>query len=144
MPKERVYGGETDQPFEMVVGWTKDLHMQVGISVAEPKHSGAPATLLELLFSDDDLLQRVGDMLQHDVAALRELQETEEFYPTGHPRPTDQRLKDIEIAQCIIGRMDEFLGPYDSSVWWSPTRTGVNNLIRILRKARDAAFGKDE
>lgn len=33
---------------------------------------------------------------------------------------------------------------YSDSVWWHPTRAGINNLIRTLRKARDAAFGRDE
>lgn len=34
-------------------------------------------------------------------------------------------------------------GPY-SDLWVSLDRKGVNDLIRILRRARDAAFGKDE
>lgn len=34
-------------------------------------------------------------------------------------------------------------GPYDD-LWVSLTRHGCNELIRKLRRARDAAFGRDE
>jgi hypothetical protein len=33
---------------------------------------------------------------------------------------------------------------HDPGWWIDLDRHGINNLIRLLRKARDAAFGKDE
>lgn len=34
-------------------------------------------------------------------------------------------------------------GPYDG-LWLTLDRRGINDLIRHLRRARDAAFGRDE
>lgn len=32
----------------------------------------------------------------------------------------------------------------DTSLWSGMSRAGINDLIRLLRKARDAAYGRDE
>lgn len=144
MPKEVIRNNVPDdeQPFELVVGWQKDMDVQVGIQKVDPKTDSEPQTLIEVLF-DNETLAEVGRMLRHDVVSLIELQQ-EETYVTGEKRPTDGVSRDIEMAHAILQRLDEFLAPYGSSVWWHPTRGGVNNLIRALRKARDAAFGRDE
>ncbi len=36
------------------------------------------------------------------------------------------------------------VGPSYDSLWVTMTRQGINDLIRHLRRARDAAFGRDE
>ena len=44
------------------------------------------------------------------------------------------------------GATDEAANAWDElgGTWHDPDRSGINNLIRALREARDKAYGRDE
>lgn len=127
MPKERVFGGEPNQPFEMVVGWQRDRHMQVGIVIAEPQQSGDPTTITEVLFSYEAREQAAKALHSSGIADL-----SEDVWA--------EVVNEVLAELCTYER-GQGVTP---GLYWTPTRHGVNSLIRTLRKARDAAFGKDE
>ena len=41
----------------------------------------------------------------------------------------------VDLEESVVG---------ETGLWSSLNRTGCNDLIRVLRRARDAAFGRDE
>lgn len=49
---------------------------------------------------------------------------------------------DISFAEPLPAGVS-VSGPYDG-LWVTMDRKGINDLIRHLRRARDAAFGRDE
>lgn len=130
MPKEKVRQGQPDtQPFEIVVGWQRDLEMQVGIGVQASRDSDEPDSLLKILYGPNDgALSAIGGRLRERLKA-----QGIELGPVDNTWLGKQTLASAESDQFPI-----------SSIWWTPTRYGVNQLIRLLRRARDAAYGRDE
>lgn len=136
MPKEVIRNGnpEDPQPFEMVVGWNRDMDVQVGIRIRDPRTSDEPQTLLRVLYGDD--LQRIGDAMRQVALDMR----NQQLLNVGGVSLGEVVL-DVVERNASPGGLEPI--PMDS-IWWHPTRHGINSLIRTLRKARDAAFGKDE
>lgn len=130
MPREKIHGDNTgNQPFEPVIGWTKDCdNMQIGIQVIEPRDPGMPDTLLKIIYGPND-----GALTSIGLRLRKALEEQ------GVPLALDNNLW---LGHAILRAVEDPLIP-GTGVWWMPTRHGVNSLIRLLRKARDAAFGAD-
>lgn len=52
--------------------------------------------------------------------------------------------KDREHVEMAIVRFRDGAAPVDADAWHTQfDRAGINRLIRVLRQARDDAFGKD-
>lgn len=148
MPREIITGSEHDP--SILVGWERDLHLQVGIEVGAVPYTGdgphdvtSPLTIARTLWGDGDTQGRIG------------------AYITGHDQwpVLAQRLANVQAgtfdreATTLLGRLvvealDNYAPEHTTgirSLWWNnPTRRQVNDLIALLRKARDQAFGKDQ
>jgi hypothetical protein len=142
MPRETVPNQPGDQQFQVKVGWQKDMHMQVGIET--PEGPAGQHHLVDYFYGQPAVLAQIGTALAnaiHDedhelnaaLFALREARESD----------TDQAARQHvgrQVLDIVTGSGE---GP-STGLWWTPTRFQVNSLIRLLRKARDAAYGRDE
>lgn len=121
MPKETVYGDPNDR-FALDVGWQADCDVQVGIRTVDGIH------LVDEFYGQESVLQKIGDAMRN--YALDEKNQAA-----------------LNVGGTTLGRvvLDIVTGSdYGmESLWWHPDRTRINKLIRLLRKARDAAFGAD-
>lgn len=142
MPRETV-PNHSSGDFLVHVGWQKDMHMQVGITT--PDDGSGQHHLVDYFYGSDPTLERIGRSL---VALL-----------DGEPdRCVTEALDNFRAAQdsdaergalLVLGRhvLDVVTGSAEgpsTGLWWTPSRFQVNALIRLLRKARDAAHGRDE
>ncbi len=115
MPRETIRLNDRDNGFDVKVGWSKDTFMQVGI---EDKESRSLFWIL---------LENSAEYIGQQIKELQIDNKTDE--ELGH--------NILNILDCATH------GPV-SSLWTSPSRHEVNDLIRLLRRARDSAFGRDE
>lgn len=129
MPKERIRGFVG--PYQPVVGWSIDGDVQVGVEEA----SGF--SLITMLYGDPDVRRRfVKGLVDRGLLRLP-------------PADTDEQ-KDAawqEIGRVILDEIEGSAGTPAGSytgVWSTLDRGGCNLLIRTLRRARDAAYGRDE
>lgn len=127
MPKELirdVAGG-----FDVRVGWQPDSYVQVGVELSGDE------VILERLYGNRDVLREVGRTMLDAIVKLDPL-----------PLTTDEQ---VDAACDATGRAvleavaaagsEEFKG-----LWSTLDRDGCNRLIKVLRRARDSAFGRDE
>lgn len=128
MPKETVQ--DTAGLFDVRVGWDHVGSAQVGVETADGR------SLISALYGDKDALaligQRVGELTPLAPGATRV---TSSEALAGYGRSI---LDVIEASQTSPGTA-EYVG-----VWSTLDRGAINRLIRTLRRARDAAFGRDE
>lgn len=120
MPRESVtaVGGSE---FSIHVGWSLNGSVQVATEMADGK-----SMFWQLLGSD---AERLGAEVRKVVAEANE--------------PGPKPLGDNAIGENVLNAID-VIAPTYRGLWADLDRAGVNRLIRILRKARDAAFGRDE
>lgn len=130
MPREKITGTDHDG-FVIQVGWTADAgDVQLGVET----YNGV--SLLTALYGDDKHLERIG----YRVAEIGRRPLTDE----------DARAFGREVLDAIQGgddpaTRDAARPPWGwTSVWVHLNRDGSNRLIKTLRRARDAAFGRDE
>lgn len=132
MPKETIYGDPNDR-FCLDVGWNRDMDVQVGIRTTNGLH------LVDEFYGDDNLTEKIGrDLLKRleDDAGIKwespslEDNITEQNWYRGVGRIT---LDSVTGSNYGL-----------ESLWWNPGRSQINKLIKMLRHARDQAFGKDE
>lgn len=140
MPRETVPYHPTDgEPFKALVTWRKDADMQLGLEVAD-SHDGQHS-LVDALFGDAPTATAIGRLL---LDKLRE-----DWALTLQIPPVDFKTADEEaeffaavgrtVLDAVTGSQRDYLG-----IWWTPDRYQINALIRLLRKGRDEAFGRDE
>lgn len=136
MPRETVessdvlHGDET--PFGLQVGWNRDAGFVQVASVTHRQRSMwwqvlAPANNSD---TENQKLAIVGECVHR---ALREAP-----HDDSTPGPTD-----AEIGRTLLNIFDTTYGPMDG-LYVSMDRPRINRLIKLLRKARDAAYGRDE
>lgn len=117
MPRETIH----DQAgcYDVKVGWRTDVDLQVGIETV------GGYSLLTALYGDASTLTKLGErtLPRLDPAAAN---------------PTAKLGRDLLNAVEAAGSAS-FTG-----VWLTLDRPGINRLIRTLRRARDAAYGRDE
>lgn len=121
MPREVVH---CDGPFHVKVGWAADREVQVGIEGDEGR------SLNWLLYGDDATLEFIGTRV-YDGALDR-----------GRFAP----MTAVELGRVIMNVLDCVPGRDGTGylgVWATMDRAGINRLVRLLRRARDAAFGAD-
>lgn len=131
------------------VGWQRDLGgVQVGLEV--PSESDGVHHLVDHLYGADATMERIGEHVAtlinggSDGCVLDALH-TLRTMPT---RTTKEQAEDVRTARRIIGRhvLDAVTGASEGYTGWYThlDRGAVQRLIRLLRKARDAAWGADE
>lgn len=123
-------------PWMPKVGWASDRGVQVGIE------SDNGVSIPWLLFGTGDpdaqldALRRLGDKVQTIYEATA---------GPGRPATTvrfpDERYE--EMGRLLLNSLDVVAGVQYDGLWADLDRQGVNRLVRILRKARDSAFGAD-
>lgn len=124
MPKESVYprsfaAGDDDTAFPMVtVGWSREAgHVQLGVAPPERRIEGAgPTTVLT-----------IADAIRADLEFVDKHR--------GELKWTGDSNYALELNTILL---------VHERGWWADLdRRGLNQLIVLCRKARDAAFGKD-
>lgn len=145
MPKERIYNAISG-PYEVQVGWHADSDVQVGVELhdAREEHSdyaGLPdrRSLLWQLFGNTENLVRFGRELGEHIKRTG--------YPTashGWVSSNDAEREEahMNFAIGVLMLLQDDWKP--TGAWATLTREGCNKLIRVLRRARDSAFGRDE
>lgn len=124
MPKESVTPLDPEGPYTVKVGWNHGV--QVGVA------SDSYRSLVWLLMapegpSQDDRCMRIG-------------QAVEEALRVGHAQ---NEVFSLEAqGRAVLNALDTV--QVFSGVWADLDRRGCNQLIKLIRKARDAAFGRDE
>lgn len=118
MPKETI--NSPVGPYYAKVGWDPAGFVQVGVEAE-------PGALFALLF---DVKAR--QLLAYEVSRIIEA------------RTEDRTGLDEAIGDAVIAAMNAVTNGGYAGVWAGLDRQGCNHLIRILRRARDAAFGRDE
>lgn len=146
MPRESVYSstphstpeglldGEIDfaAPFTLQVGWHRDLHASVGITLPDNQ------TLLTRFYGHEDQLATLGMQM-------------EEFIHENGGEVIDwvssdaERSGRIEMGRKVIEMVEatRVHTPENDGLWVSIDRPMANKLIELVRKARNYAFGKD-
>lgn len=121
MPREVI--GDRDA-YQVQVRWAVDRDVQVGVVGCEGR------SLVWLLFgSDDKALAKVGEWVRQNL---------------------DERTiaDDEQRGRELLNFFDTFHagtdGPGYQGIWSDLGRAECNRLIRVLRRARDQAYGRDE
>lgn len=140
MPKETIYNSNfpNDKTFNVEVGWTRDLDVQLGIKEANDRSMW--------WVYGEDYLGEIGLRTRKDIEDGIEIDEFEIKNAIGQKclsQETTRPLTDAEIGRAILNTLDTVCGCYDS-LWATMNRKEINDLIRVLRRARDAAYGRDE
>ena len=137
MPKEKIDSID-GSGFTVQVGWS-------GHSLQVATEVGGQTSIVRQLYGDPEKLERIGSR------AVEAGWQPHTWPPGERPagsteqdrlRETGRRVLDVlegPVSELTSYREDEYQG-----LWATLDRTGVNRLIRMLRKARDTAFGKDE
>lgn len=132
MPREIVH---CDGPYHVKVGWSPDRDVQVGVEGDEGR------SLLWLLYGDEEKRAAIGRMVAGRLAeqgVIPTFDGTEDI-----PVPDDQA---IWLGTMILNSLDVVSDQGErgyAGVWADLDRHGANRLIRLVRKARDSAFGAD-
>lgn len=122
MPKETI--SDPNGSYDVKVGWSSGQGVQLG--VADPLGGSLFWTMLGSEDAQSNLVKHV----ESNLAALAD------EHPNGAPT--------LNKAAAILNAMDQTTIIVFDSLWSDLNRDRCNRLIRLLRKARDAAFGKDE
>lgn len=105
------------------------MDVQLGIETEDDRH------LVDYIYADDQ--ERIAHLL------VERLQQSGFKIAPREGTPAGEELEADTLGRFIL---DAVTGstPFGTSVWWRPDRRQINDLIRLLRRARDAAFGRDE
>lgn len=129
MPKETVH--DLIGAYDVRIGWTNDRDVQVGVETAEGH------ALLSRLYGDDETLAAIG----------RKLADSGMIPPAPTPQAdhghTWLAAQGRYVLNVIEGSASNPTGSF-TGVWSTLDRAGCNRLIKAVRRARDAAFGRDE
>jgi hypothetical protein len=123
MPQELVWGQGS---YDARVGWTTGSpEVQLAVEVKD----GA-RTLVEQLYADEDERNEIGWAVMKLVG--------------DGTSGWDSKELGAAIVDILAHRGGDPSQPSYVAVWATIDRDGANRLIRMLRRARDAAFGRDE
>ena len=102
-------------PYHVKVGWARDRDVQVGVE-AEDERSLFWLLLGSHLAELGDQFRRIG-LVEHE--------------------------DDEALGRAVLNTID-MMTPLYRGVWSDLDREGCNDLIRVVRRARDQAYGRDE
>lgn len=124
MPRETIITSRFpgDDNFNVKVGWNRDMDVQIGITES----------------MDRSMWWVYGEKRKEELGSEIEkiVIEARQGFPEGFDRSED-------IAENVLNLFDTILGSLDS-MWSTLSRKDINDLIRVIRRARDSAFGRDE
>lgn len=122
MPKETIHTSNYpgDQSFDVKVGWTRNMDVQLGIAEAD----------------DRSMWWVYGENYKEIIGA-----EIRKIMVSDNESLTIS--EDRQLGESLLNMLDTVCGSF-TSLWATMDRQEVNTLIRVLRRARDSAFGKDE
>lgn len=140
MPREMVKGRGPGDGYDVKVGWGPDRYVQLGVETNDDR------PLLRMLCESNVAL--LGTIVKHVVDNHGPVDSGK----TGRPWSDDAVVGEALLSLLSgSGPAAEFEidGPPVASftwrgVWADLDREGCNRLIRLLRKARDSAYGRDE
>lgn len=118
MPRETV----TRDVFQLEVTWGHDTHVQLGLRTSH---------------SDKTSSHLVPQLYQRRATDVGKAASQAIFLK---PEPEKDYLK---IGESVLRAMQHMAPEFDS-LWCDLDRHEINKLIKVLRRARDAAYGKDE
>lgn len=121
MPKEKI---DSDIPYQPRVAWGRD-----GSSVQLGLEDYAQHSLLWNLYG--------GEALEKYAPALIDYCRNVKFH--DNLTTEDAVVIAMSFLNIIEGNSDVYYG-----LWSNLNRDDINQLIRVLRRARDQAFGRDE
>ena len=127
MPRETIITSRFpgDDNFNVKVGWNRDMDVQIGINESLDRSMW--------WVYGGKRVEEIG----HEISKIVEQAERE--FPGAH----NEEDRDTDIGQNVLNLFDTMLGSFDS-MWSTLNRKDINDLIRVLRRARDSAFGRDE
>lgn len=122
---------------EVVVQWEMDQNLvslglknPEGFSLVDTLYSGSVRAIGRQFYDGMRQIEYFDAMTTPD---FRSKDEEDEYF----------QLLGRHILDTVVMSETGISGPYNS-YWANLNRAGVNRLIRLLRKARDSAFGRDE
>lgn len=131
MPKDRIDGTDAS----VMIGWGREqADVQVGVGTQDGK------SLLWTLYGDDDKRTQIGKTLVFELGLhdqIGEVTSSDEY---------NQRCADLtgQVLNIVESAGWSSVMAYESFWVTLSRRSQINDLIKLLRRARDAAFGKDE
>lgn len=136
MPKEITH--DDSGVFDVVVGWNPTAEfMQLGLQVADRR------ALVTQMYGDRDTLIKIGRSFEQFANWPTPVFDSAQAVDDWLAEKGREVLDLVEGSSVGINSGDPRTSGFDS-IWSTLSREGCNRLIRNLRKARDAAFGKDE
>lgn len=117
MPKELI--NPAGSGYVVKVGWDHIGSVQVGVEA-----EGERSLFWSLIGHDTNALELLGTEVRK--AGLLNIEDDE------------------SLARALLDTLDVVSSGGYRGVWSALDRQGCNNLIRVVRRARDAAFGRDE
>lgn len=117
MPKETI--NTPVGPYHVKIGWFPQGGVQVGVEA-----EGERSLFWQLLGYDTNVLQLLGTEIRK--ADLLDYEDDE------------------QRARALLNTLDVVSNGGYRGIWSDLDRQGCNDVIRILRRARDSSFGRDE
>lgn len=89
--------------------------------------------------------EALGRALCADRSVAQDIHAALDTYLDNRHKTSGEEAADMDmIGRFIVAALHGVHDERIRSLWATPSRKTVNDLIRLLRKARDAAYGKDE
>lgn len=119
MPRELIQAAQ--EPFHPKVGWAADRDVQIGIEVEGQR------SIFWTLFEHEDR-ERLG----REVRRIQNMESS-----------TDEEIGCVLLNVLDVAATGPSVTGSYAGLWATLDRQGCNRLIRVLRRARDSAFGAD-
>lgn len=129
MPRE-VVQSTGKNPFAVKVGWSHvSDRVQLGVETDDGR-----SLFWELL---EQHVDKLGELAMEAVVAEQRIR-------AAHAGPDGLPADTARVGRALLNAMDVTVPLTYRGVWADLNRDGCNRLIRLVRKARDTAFGHDE
>lgn len=149
MPKEHIYTVGRSEQYEIQVGWAADRDVQVGLELHDAREDlpGYEAlidfrSLLWQLFGDRENLIRFGVAMRNWTAPVMSQAQIDQVARGEVAQLTADADLYCDIAIDVLMLLQDDWKP--TGIWTTLTREDCNQLIKVLRRARDNAYGRDE
>lgn len=124
MPKETIPSIPNSGNYDLKIGWQGGSQVQVGMENA------AGFSLVSTLYGDPEALSKIGDRIA-------------DMFGVAHQDSDTAMRNGRRILDVIEASVTNPNGSY-TGIWGALDRDGCNAAIRILRRARNSAYGADE
>lgn len=132
--QERVTPVGDDIP-DLIVQFNHDLE-QVGIGM-EPRKDVPSKHMIDQIYGNANTQTMIGKIFRERIKEDRHIDIHE-----GYSAANAEEVLDNQLGRMIL---DAVTGSVALDGWWTwLDRPACNRLIRLIKKARDTAFGRDE